>query len=119
MVNITTANNCVITDTVLIKIPASEPAAEPKTVFVPTGFTPNGNGVNDKLRPLGKISAIKYFKVYNRWGQLLFATNELGSGWDGNYNGAPQPTETYTWILLAEGVDGSVMKLSGKTLLIR
>jgi gliding motility-associated-like protein len=117
-VQITTENSCVVTDTVLIKVP-SESAERPKQVFVPTAFTPNGNNVNERLRPLGKISTLRYFKVFNRWGQLVFTTSEYGTGWDGSFNGAHQPTDTYTWILLAESIDGSVIKLSGKTLLIR
>ncbi|HUQ66830.1 MAG TPA: kelch repeat-containing protein [Flavitalea sp.] len=112
-VKITTEQGCTITDTVVVKINGD------KKVFVPTAFTPNGNGVNDRLRPLGNISTIDYFRVFNRWGALLFQTSESGDGWDGRYKGIMQPSETYTWVLSGKASDGQPLKLSGKTLLIR
>ncbi|MEO6071045.1 MAG: gliding motility-associated C-terminal domain-containing protein, partial [Chitinophagaceae bacterium] len=91
-----------------------------QNVFVPTGFTPNGNGVNDGLRPiLYHITTLKYFRIFNRWGQVVFQTNVKGKGWDGTINGIAQPEETYTWILECVGADGAVIKKSGRSLLIR
>ena len=115
VVNITTAQGCIISDTVLVKIGVGER----KAVVVPTAFTPDGNGVNDRLRPLGKQLTLDYFRVFNRWGAMLFQTNEWGSGWDGSYKGLAQPSETYTWMLSGKTADGQTLKLSGKTLLIR
>jgi gliding motility-associated-like protein len=71
------------------------------------------------LRPLGNIGTIEYFKIYNRWGTLLFETSEMGAGWDGRYKGVLQPAETYTWLLSGKTPEGQPVKLSGKTLLIR
>jgi gliding motility-associated-like protein len=116
-VRITTEKRCVVTDTVLVRV--SPVAGEEKKIFVPTAFTPNGNGVNDVLRPLGNITDLDYFRVYNRWGQLLFNTNQVGVGWDGTFNGTLQPTDTYTWILQGKGSNGEIVKMSGKALLIR
>ena len=112
-VNITTEQGCIITDTVLVKINGD------KKIFVPTAFTPNSNGVNDKLRPLGNLSSIEYFRVFNRWGSMLFQTNESGAGWDGKYKGIDQPSDTYTWMLSGKSADGESLKISGKTFLIR
>ena len=112
-VNITTEQGCVVTDTVLVKINGD------KKIFVPTAFTPNRNGVNDKLRPMGNLSTIEYFRVFNRWGALLFQTNEHGEGWDGKFKGVDQPSETYTWMLSGKSTDGESFKISGKTYLIR
>ena len=88
--------------------------------FVPTGFTPNKNGVNDVLRPLfnGTVT-LKYFKVLNRCGQQVYQTNTVGEGWNGAIKGSPQPSETYTWILEYIDNNGDVIKNSGRTLLIR
>ncbi|MBZ4256743.1 gliding motility-associated C-terminal domain-containing protein, partial [Mycobacterium tuberculosis] len=70
----------------------------------PSAFTPNGDGRNDYLKPLPVgISALRYFKVLNRWGQIVFSTTEYGRGWDGTFNGVKQPPGTY--IYMAEGVD--------------
>ena len=112
-VKITTDQGCIITDTVLVKVGTE------KKVVVPSAFTPNGNGINDRLRPLGNIGTIDYFRIYNRWGAMLFETSVMGEGWDGRYRGVLQPAETYTWILSGKTPNGDPVKLSGKTLLIR
>jgi gliding motility-associated-like protein len=62
---------------------------------------------------------LKYFKVYNRWGQLVFETNTIGSGWDGTIKEVKQPVETYSWILECTDIRGNKLKKSGKSLLIR
>jgi gliding motility-associated-like protein len=116
LVRITTSQGCLFVDTVLVKVNAAVPVT---TVAVPTAFTPNGNNANDQLRPLGNIASIDFFKVYNRWGNLVFQTNQTGVGWDGRFKGVLQPSDTYTWVLLGKTTDGQVIKLSGKTLLIR
>jgi gliding motility-associated-like protein len=110
-VRITSTGGCVITDTVLVKVNS--------LIFIPTAFTPNRNGTNDVLRPMGELQSIESFKIYNRWGQLMFQTKEIGAGWDGKYKGANQPSDTYTWLLTGVAADGKPLKLSGKTLLIR
>ena len=89
-------------------------------VFVPTGFTPNKNGANDVLRPIFyKIDTLTSFKIYNRWGQLVFQTAEKGVGWDGTLKGVAQPSETYTWTVECRDIVGNPIKKSGKSLLIR
>ncbi|HVG39977.1 MAG TPA: gliding motility-associated C-terminal domain-containing protein, partial [Chitinophagaceae bacterium] len=96
------------------------PIVSDAKVFVPKAFTPNSNGANDLLRPvLYNIRQLNYFKVYNRWGQAVFQTNIIGSGWDGTIKGLKQPEETYTWILECIDKDGKVIKQSGRSLLLR
>lgn len=77
---------------------------EPKSsVDVPTAFTPNNDGVNDVIYVEGwGIKKLNYFRIYNRWGQLLFETNDINVGWDGNYNGVPQNMETYVYQVSVE-----------------
>jgi gliding motility-associated-like protein len=89
-------------------------------IFVPGGFTPDGDGRNDILRPVCVgIRELNYFRVYNRWGQLVFSTNEIGKGWDGTISGQPQPTANFVYI--AQGVDytGKVIFKKGNVMLIR
>jgi len=82
-------------------------------IYVPPVFTPNGDGTNDVLKPiLVGISQFHYFSVYNRWGNLIFQSEDASQGWDGRWKGVAQPVETYLWI--AEGVD-----ISGKTVVQR
>jgi gliding motility-associated-like protein len=91
--------NCSDSASVLVKIFKTNPQ-----IFVPTAFTPNGDGVNDLFRPIGVgIKSIEYFRVYNRWGQLVFSTTINGHGWDGKIAGKPQSTNTYVWIV--KGID--------------
>jgi gliding motility-associated-like protein len=89
-------------------------------VFVPKAFTPNNNGANDLLRPFFiNVKELRYFRIYNRWGQLVFQTRTIGEGWNGLIKGVPQPTETYSWSLECVDFTGQVIKQSGKSLLIR
>lgn len=68
------------------------------TIDVPSAFTPNGDGVNDLIFPDGwGIRKLNYFRVYNRWGQLLFETNEFRKGWDGLFQDVPQNMESYIY----------------------
>jgi gliding motility-associated-like protein len=69
-------------------------------IEVPTGFTPNGDGLNDYFQPHNALKADNYqFKVYNRWGQLVFQTRNWQDKWDGRVNGAMQTTGVYVWML--------------------
>ena len=118
---IITNGNCsgLSSNAVTVDVQDCIPVEETK-VIVPTAFTPNRNSANDLLRPvMFNIQELVYFKVFNRWGQMVFQTNEIGKGWDGTLKGVPQPTETYTWILQCIDVDGNIIKQSGRSLLIR
>lgn len=91
--------NCVDSAYVTVKVFKTKPS-----IFVPTAFTPNNDGLNDVLRPIPVgIKQIKYFRIYNRWGQLVFSTQKIGEGWDGKINGRMQSTNSYVWIV--EAVD--------------
>ncbi len=89
---------------------------DPQTsVDVPTAFTPNGDGINDVIYVDGwGIKKLNYFRIYNRWGQLLFESNDIKVGWDGTYNGVPQNMETYVYQVSAETYlpDKSLQKAS-------
>jgi len=95
---------------------------EPKSSLdVPTAFTPNGDGVNDIINVDGwGIKKLNYFKVFNRWGELIFETNNLKSGWDGYYKGVPQNMETYIYQAEVETyTDSEPIKKTGYFKLIR
>ena len=69
-------------------------------IEVPTAFTPNNDGLNDYFRPHNAIKADNYdFRVFNRWGQLVFFSNNWRDQWDGRVNGAIQTTGVYVWML--------------------
>ena len=91
--------NCFDSAFITVKIFKTNPQ-----IFVPTAFTPNDDGVNDLFRPIGVgIKNIEYFRVFNRWGQMVFNTTINGKGWDGKIGGKPQSTNTFVWIV--KGID--------------
>lgn len=72
------------------------------SVFVPTGFTPNADGLNDVIKPiLAGIKKLNYFRIFNRWGQLVYETQQEGQGWDGRINGQLQGTHVFVWTVSA------------------
>jgi gliding motility-associated-like protein len=89
-------------------------------IYMPTGFTPNGDGKNDKFKPFTVgITNLNYFRVYNRWGQLIFSTDKLNDGWDGRITGTEQPSGTYVWMVQGVARDGKVITKKGTITLIR
>jgi gliding motility-associated-like protein len=89
-------------------------------LYTPTGFTPNNDGRNDTFFPFPVgVKTLNYFRVYNRWGQVMFSTTTLNKGWDGKFGGVDQPTGVYVW--MAEGVtlDGQKITRKGSVTLIR
>jgi len=87
---------------------------------MPKAWTPNGDGHNDLLFPLTlNIVKINYFRVFNRWGQLMFETNTFNTGWNGIYKSKPQPIEVFTWSVEAVTIKGEIIKRSGNSVLIR
>ena len=69
-------------------------------LVLPTAFTPNNDGKNDKLTPfLAGIKTLKRFTVYNRWGNIVFTTTREGEGWNGTYDGRVLPTDVFVWTI--------------------
>lgn len=89
-------------------------------VFVPSAFTPNNDGRNDVLRPIAVgVKKINYFRIYNRWGNLVFSTTSTEQGWDGRLGGTLQTTNVYAWMVEAEDYTGKTIFLKGTSTLIR
>jgi gliding motility-associated-like protein len=113
-ITITTATGCVTVDTLFVK------SIKDVNILVPTAFTPNNDGKNDFLKPVFMgIERIRHFRIFNRWGQLLFEMNGENRGWDGMLNGVPQPTQTVVWMVEGIGVDGNTYLKKGTSTLIR
>jgi gliding motility-associated-like protein len=109
-----TASGCVTVDTQYVK------TNKKIKIYVPTAFTPDGNGTNERLRPgLIGFSKVNYFRVYNRWGKLLFSMNSDQPGWDGKIDNAPAGIQTVVWMIEAVDVDGKVHNQQGTTVLFR
>jgi gliding motility-associated-like protein len=71
----------------------------PETFLIlPTAFTPNADGSNDILYVNGwGIKELKIFQIFNRWGQLIYSSNDITQGWDGKYNGTVQNEDVYVY----------------------
>lgn len=111
---ITTNTGCVTIDTQMVKI------IKGVDIHVPTAFTPNGDGKNEILRPiLMGVKELQFFRIFNRWGQLLFETKTKWDGWNGKINGQPQATGVFVWEAQALGVDGKTYSQRGTSVLIR
>jgi gliding motility-associated-like protein len=87
---------------------------------VPTGFTPNGDGINDVVYVRGwGIKELMEFSVFNRWGELLFKSENLEDGWDGTYKSEIQNDETYVYTAKALMWSGEVETKTGYITLIK
>ena len=72
---------------------------KPTNIYYPNAFTPDGNGSNDTFIVGAKFTTSYDLKIFNRWGQLIFYSNNPNNGWDGTYNGSPAPEGTYLFTL--------------------
>jgi gliding motility-associated-like protein len=116
IVKASNTSGCKTVDSVRITV---KPIRE---IFIPDAFTPNGDGVNDYLKPVYSRQLTRpVFQVFNRWGQLVFASvnGDVGKGWDGRLkNGEPVPG-VYVWQFTALNKQGVAIKRRGTVILIR
>ncbi len=110
---VTDAIGCEGRDTIFVKV-YNGPA-----FYVPNSFTPNGDGLNDIFRAIPVGMANSYFRVFNRTGQVVFETSQYLKGWDGTFNGKPQPNGTYVWIVTGTDRDYKKVEMKGTVNLIR
>ncbi|MEO6327730.1 MAG: PKD domain-containing protein [Ginsengibacter sp.] len=111
-VTASTSAGCTARDTISVKVYQVPPG-----LYVPAAFTPNGDGLNDFFRPVSiGMKQITYFKVFNRWGVLVYSGNKRyykeGDGWNGIYKGKVQDAAVYVW--MAQGIDYRDNKITQK-----
>jgi len=89
-----------------------------KGLYVPSGFTPNGDGKNDLFVPslFGVVKQYR-FSIYNRYGNLLFNTTTPNKGWDGKISGVRQSSEVFVWVCLYQ-LEGEPLKLEKGTFVL-
>jgi gliding motility-associated-like protein len=108
-------NQCIGRDTILVNVKDCMTG-----FYIPTAFTPDGDGKNDAFRPLlfGRVK--KYsFTVYNHWGQVVFQSSELGKGWSGTYASSQQDSNVFAWICTYQFEGQEVKAEKGTVVLIR
>lgn len=90
------------------------------TIDMPTVFTPNKDNKNDLIYPRGwGIKSVKDFIIFNKWGVMVFRTNEKNAGWDGDFNGKPQEQDTYMYYIEVETYENQILTKKGSFNLIR
>jgi len=113
--SVTDFNGCSGKDTLSVqKNPNCIPFA------IPSAFTPDGNGINDFFKPLINQDLVDYhFVIFNRYGQKIFETTDLSSGWNGKYKGELQPGDAYVYWVQFKNTQAAIVEYRGSFILIR
>jgi gliding motility-associated-like protein len=111
---------CEATDSVTVKV-----LCHSSQLYIPNTFTPNGDGLNDFFFPRGKgVEIVKSFRVYSRWGELLFERNGMPvndeyAGWNGTHKGQKLAPDVYVYIIEADCDNGSPIQWKGDVTIVR
>lgn len=115
--NVATREGCesqVLVDTVEVK---SLPCPE---FYVPSAFSPNNDGVNDSFMFVAAgMQSIESFQIFNRYGQRIYSSTDLKTGWDGRFKGFEQPSGIYVWQIRGTDLNGQVHSKKGTVMLVR
>lgn len=107
------ANGCTDVDSVFIAV-----LVNPR-ILIPNGFSPNSDGKNDVFAISANVVFQRFqLQIFNRWGQMVFTTNDAGSGWNGRIENQPAPTGTYVWQMEAQLPDGRFIHRQGNVTLL-
>ena len=114
VLTVTNSQGCEDRDTLRINV------FDHADIYVPTAFTPNDDGKNDVLRVVAPgFRQLLFFRIYNRWGQLVFETKDMNKGWNGAIQNRPLASDVYVWIVLGIDASNQRMERKGTVLLIR
>ena len=116
-----TENGCEAMDSMYVEVTTT------RKIFIPSAFTPNGDGRNDYFTIEGSypnVSQIDRLSIFNRWGGTVFEGNNFPpnspeTAWDGSLNGRPVPEGVYAYVALVRFFDGEVMEFSGSITVLR
>lgn len=110
ILNATTEHGCAVSDTILVYV-------NPNTlILMPNAFSP----VNGQFKVSKRgIAHLDYFRIYNRWGNLVYDGNNIDEGWDGTYKGVPQQMDVFVYTIQAVTLTGTVITKTGNVTLIR
>lgn len=115
----TSEDGCIGSDSITIGV------LERRRVYVPNVFSPNTDGINDLLPIFAgeEASLVKTFRVFSRWGELLYEANDFlpndPNGWTGEFKGQVAAQGIYVWTTEVEFLDGIIKSYSGDVLLLK
>ncbi|HLO80560.1 MAG TPA: gliding motility-associated C-terminal domain-containing protein, partial [Chitinophagaceae bacterium] len=119
-INMTSSAGCSTVDTLLVRLVNATNPNVAADFFLPNAFSPNGDGRNDLFFPFAvNIREIRYFRIFNRWGELVFETKTLGEGWNGFYKGQKQTADSYFWTIEGISEEGKTINKYGNVLLVK
>lgn len=119
VLNITNNYGCITTDTIQIFV-----FCKSAQVFIPNAFTPDGDGLNDVLMVRGKGIIVKTFRIFNRWGELVFEKtnfnpNDPVYGWDGKVRGVPATPDVFVYTAEVICDNGVIYTYKGNSTLLK
>lgn len=115
VVRVSNSIGCFDEDTINVRYYKVEP-----DFYIPNAFTPNDDGLNDVIRPIGiGMKSIDKFIVLNRWGQQMFSTTRTGKGWDGKTNGITQASGTYVYFIEGKKFNNKLVSTKGTFQLLK
>jgi gliding motility-associated-like protein len=119
-IHIMDTNGCMAMDKVTVYVNEDRP------FYVPTGFSPNGDGLNDQLMLYAgqNVVLVHTFSIFDRWGNLVFQANDFepsdpAASWDGNFEGQPMNPAVFVWMVEVEFMDGDREVFYGEVTLVR
>lgn len=110
----TSDNGCSLSDSMNVKV------AKIFNIWIPNAFSPNNDSKNDEIGLVTKgIKDLEIFRIYNRWGQKVYETNDITAKWDGNFNGQEQEIGVYVYYAIGNTFTNENFKVKGNITLIR
>jgi gliding motility-associated-like protein len=89
------------------------------TFYIPNSFTPNADGRNDVFEVYGNLITNFQIKIFNRWGELFFESDDINRGWDGKYQNEDVQEDVYVYLITYAGTSSNNISLRGKVSVIR
>lgn len=109
-----TQEGCTGTDNIFVRF------IKGPDIYIPNAFSPNGDGLNDIFRPLPVgIIKMEFFRVFDRWGKLVYSTTAYLQGWDGTVNGQTAAIGTYVWVVQGKDISNNTVQRKGTVTLVR
>src|SRR5690606_21893357 len=117
---VTDSLGCTASDEIIISVKKS------RNVFIPSAFSPNGDGVNDEFLVFAgsNVSVIKQFSIFSRWGELVYSVanippNDRFFGWNGEFNGKRLNPDVFVYLIEIEYTDGRTIVFKGDITLLK